>query len=405
MNPQLRRHMKLIASLSLVCFIGMGATISAIGLFFNPVREEFGWSNERVSGLASAFLIAMSLATLLAGWLLDRLGAKRVMAAGVLLTGLGCLWAGVAGDSLGMIGGFALAGAGTGASTYVPSIFVAASRIRERLGLAIGIILAAASLGSALLPPVVAHLILTFGWRAALTIIGALILLVSLPLVAFTVPGRRPAGGEGDETTPDAEGLDLSAALRRPVFWGLAAIQLFFAIGFMGIYFHVVPYLIDRGFSLRTTALLYGSTNAMSAVGLVILGGLADRFGAGRVLVTSLLLYAASALLLGSLGDPSAAYAILAAFIVIWGATQGATTQLVPMLLAGSMGLRRFGALSGIVAVLQGAGEAVGPVMTGAIEDRTGSYPIAFYVCALAVLLAVVPAMFVPRSRAAGTLP
>ena len=73
---------------------------STLSVANSPVRHDLGLSIAGMGWLLSAFLWAYALAQLPAGVLLDRLGARRILAAGLALWSL----AQVAG---GLVGGFA----------------------------------------------------------------------------------------------------------------------------------------------------------------------------------------------------------------------------------------------------------------------------------------------------------
>jgi nitrate/nitrite transporter NarK len=74
----------------------------------------------------------------------------------------------------------------------------------------------------------------------------------------------------------------------------------------------------------------------------------------------------------------AARMAVLVPFVLIFGLTLGAPLVLVPMLVAESLGLKRFGSIGGIAGVFNTLGAFVGPVGAGKIYDLTGSYVFAF---------------------------
>ena len=66
--------------------------------------------------------------------------------------------------------------------------------------------------------------------------------------------------------------------------------------------------------------------------------------------------------------------AVLIPFVLIFGLSLGAPLVLVPMLVAESLGLKRFGSIGGIAGIFNTLGAFVGPVGAGKIYDLTGSY-------------------------------
>jgi nitrate/nitrite transporter NarK len=71
---------------------------------------------------------------------------------------------------------------------------------------------------------------------------------------------------------------------------------------------------------------------------------------------------------------------MLVPFVLIYGLSVGAPLVLIPMLVADSLGLKRFGSISGIASIFQLIGAFVGPVSAGKIYDLGGSYLPAFEV-------------------------
>jgi MFS family permease len=69
---------------------------------------------------------------------------------------------------------------------------------------------------------------------------------------------------------------------------------------------------------------------------------------------------------------------VLVMFVVLFGLTVGTALPLVPMMIAESLGVRRFGSISGLVSLANTIGAAIGPVAAGRIHDLTGSYAVAF---------------------------
>ena len=75
-----------------------------------------------------------------------------------------------------------------------------------------------------------------------------------------------------------------------------------------------------------------------------------------------------------------------AAFALI----SGRPDVLLPMVLADSLGLKRFGSLTGLMWFPLCVGVAIGPWLTGKIFDLTGSYTLGFELSAGAALLGAI---------------
>jgi sugar phosphate permease len=76
-----------------------------------------------------------------------------------------------------------------------------------------------------------------------------------------------------------------------------------------------------------------------------------------------------------------------AGFVVAFGLAVGAPLTLIPMVLAESLGLRRFGSISGLTGLFNILGAATGPVVAGLLIDASGSFMTPFGLFIVALLL------------------
>src|SRR3954463_6115351 len=88
---QMRTKWSVVASVAMVCFVVAGSGGGLVGPVFDPMMHEFGWSSARTSTLATAYTLGYLLTTPAVGILVDKYGARLVMAAGALLAAAGLL--------------------------------------------------------------------------------------------------------------------------------------------------------------------------------------------------------------------------------------------------------------------------------------------------------------------------
>jgi MFS family permease len=199
---------------------------------------------------------------------------------------------------------------------------------------------------------------------------------VVVPLVLLTVRSRPP--GEAKLSVAQAadvlEGFETGAALRTRSFWLIAFAQFCFILCGTGAVLHLVAYLIDLGYKSGSAALAVSAAFGFSSIGKILMGLIADRV-TGRIALGVNFIAQAFSLFL-------ALYVIhtevLVMFVVLFGLTVGSALGLVPMMIAESLGVRRFGSISGLVSLANTLGAAIGPVAAGWIHDFTGSYTDAF---------------------------
>jgi MFS family permease len=238
MSRSERQGWSVIAALWVVMFFTIGATISTIGVFFNPLIHQFGWSHEQVSRIATGFILCMGITAPAAGWMLDWMPAQVPMGVGAATAAAGYLLASRSNSLAALIAAFALIGAGVGSSTLVPGTIVAANWFKQRRGLAIGIAICGSAVGATVVPPAIAHVIIIDGWRVAMLYLGAPLVLISVPVILVMIRTRPPGEQAPDaalQKTQEIAGLELGAAMAALPFWMLAAVQVFFTVAYQGV--------------------------------------------------------------------------------------------------------------------------------------------------------------------------
>src|ERR1700744_650600 len=156
---------------------------SSLGFFIQPMSREFTWGRD-VFGLALAVQnLLWGLGQPFAGAIADRFGIVRVMCVGALLYAAGLLMMRYATTPLSLeLGAGVLVGFGLSGCSF-NLVLSAFSKLLppERRGIALGAGTAAGSFGQFVFAPFGVALIDNFGWQAALTVFGALMLLI-MPL-------------------------------------------------------------------------------------------------------------------------------------------------------------------------------------------------------------------------------
>ena len=406
-SPDRRRRWLVIATLAVVMFLIIGSTAMTIPIFITPLIKHYGWSHARVSTLPTVYLLMLSLGAPITGWLLDRLDARIVMAAGAVIAAAGLFDASRAHSYGAMIGAYVLIGAGAAGSTLVPCAVVAANWFADNRGLALGATLSGSGAGGMLLPPLTDYLIRNFGLSITYIALALPITLIVLPMVLLVIR-TRPAGPGKSSVSEEIEslpGLDLGPALRSAPFWLLSGILLLGAVGLNATFYHMVPYLINAGYAPAHAALLQ---SAMTAVGIptnLLLGLIVDRFSARKVLPWALLVFASGMLLMLGAASASLWALFVIGFILFLGSTASVLNAVTPVALVETLGLRRFGTISGLTGLAASVGSCGGAMVVGWIVDVTGSYSLAFELGALCVFLGAIAALAVSPAAGVEAIP
>lgn len=359
---------------------------NVIGLLFDPLGNEFGWSRLQISAGVTVFGITAALLAPLYGAASDRFGVRPVTLVSVFLFGLtfGSFYV-MPGSLLGYYGLWFLVGlVGIGSTPVTWSRAINLWFFRNR-GFALGLMLLGTSLGAMIVPELGGRILEAGNWRDIFLYLAALPLLVSLPLAVlfFREPraDERPAevAAQGGNST----GIGLAEAMRSRRFWLIFASIFLIATAYGGAHIHMIPIIMDHGFGMGE------ATSVMVIVGVGILAGrvatgfLLDRFLAGRVAFPLLCLPAVACFLLT--GQDSAMPVLSAAGFLL-GFAAGAESDLIAYLAGRYFGMGHYGKIYGMLYLPFGLASATSPMIYGAVRDATGSYD--------AILLAAAP-MFV----------
>jgi MFS family permease len=134
--------------------------------------KELGLSNTQIGLVFSAFAYPYLIFQVLGGWLGDRYGARLALTVCALIWALSTLWAGFVTSLSGMLLARLALGFGEGATFPVATRAMSDWTPASGRGFAQGITHAAARLGNALTPPLVAWLIAIWTWRGSFVALG-----------------------------------------------------------------------------------------------------------------------------------------------------------------------------------------------------------------------------------------
>lgn len=167
----------------------------ALPPLFPLLRAEFGVSWTLLGALVGAFYAASGITQFLAGFHVDRLGARPVLLTGLALLAGGTLLASIVPDIGWLFPVVVLMGVGNGVFHPADFAILNANVATRRLGHAYSTHGIGGNLGYALAPIASFGLASVFGWREALLILGAAGLVVLGMLAtqrAFLVSERHP---------------------------------------------------------------------------------------------------------------------------------------------------------------------------------------------------------------------
>jgi MFS family permease len=396
-----RRGWAVVAGSFATMFVTFGAAYS-FSAFFASLQQAFAASR---GDIAFSFSIAVPLYYLvgaISGPLADRFGARRTCLFGVLVAGLGLIFAATATALWQVHVGFGLGlGLGIGFS-FVPAIAAVQRWHVRRRGFASGIAVSGIGFGTLVMPPVAALLIDSTGWRGAWTILGLSIICIggAAALLIDNEPehhGALPDGGvigigTNVHSGPVA-GHSLREAMTSRAFMLLYLSLVVIWIGASIPFAHLVPYAEDHGLSHSTAVTIFALVGIGSIAGRFLLGIIADRIGLRSLLATA---FAGVALMqLWWLAATDTWQLVIFAFV--FGVCYGGFVALYPALTVDYFGGRNASGIIGVLYTGGAAGSFLGPKLAGDAFDLFGSYTIPIAVGAACALLAVVFVIAAPE--------
>jgi MFS family permease len=366
-------------------YVDRGALPTALLL----VQTDLHLSSLQMGTLGSAFFATYTLLQIPVGWLAERYGAQRILAAGLTI------WA-CATILTGFVHTFAALFAlrlllGLGESSGFPSVakILAAIVPAKGLGTANGIIalgyLSGPVVGTLLGCLLMAH----FGWRSAFWVFGALSLLWLWPW-SYVAGEVRTALRSSAVDSPTWWMI-----LKQPSLWGTSLGLFSSNYVFYFMLFWLPTWLqTERGFSLTDMAWVATSAYLVNAVSAFVAGWAIDRYlaagGSANAGYKSVMAVAhlgsVVCMLAMAVGSPKLALISLFIYQALCGASSPGVYAMCEIL----AGPRASGRWVGIQNSLGNLPGVVALPLTGYIIQSTGHYTNAFVVAAAVSLLGLV---------------
>ncbi|XP_074839049.1 monocarboxylate transporter 13-like [Carettochelys insculpta] len=354
--------------------------IRSFGVFFMEFVGYFGELSGRVSWITSIGIAVQQFASPVGSALSSRYGARPVVMAGGVLSGLGLLLASFATClthlylSIGLLSGLGWA------LVFTPSVASVARYFKTRRTFATGLAFTGVGFSSFAFSPLFQLLVDAYAWRGALLVVSAM----SFNLVvcgALLRPLTLKEDLEGP-AEPSRSGLGkFSSLFSLPLladgpFMRFVLAVTFINAGYFIPYVHLVARARELGFDEYQAAFLMSVAAVADLCGRLLSGWLADcrscRLLHVLVAWTFLTGVSLAALPLGR------SYPVLMAIGVGYGFCSGAMTPVVFSILPEIVGIGQiFGSL-GLLQMMESVGGLLGVPFSGWLRDKTGDYAASF---------------------------
>lgn len=339
-------------------------------VFTESLRRELGAGPTALTTVFSVGLAAFMTGVLVGGRLADAIPPRRLALVAAAGTVAGLLGSALAPSVVVLVVAFGVVLGGTTGLGYATAVRVAGT-MRSGRGLALGLVVSAYAVGTAVLAPIAAVLLDAVGRRATFVLLAAALAAVLLAAAAL-LPAATAAAAPAARSEPDDRPVPSGAVVALWLAFGLGSAPALAAFAHAG----------QLAGSAAAAAVAVTLLNVGNFVGRLAAGPASDRWGRRATLHadSALLLVACVPLAIGASGPP----ALVALFLL--GTQYGALSTLAPAALSDVVPSHRFGATYGRVFTGWGIAGLVAPVAASAYAVVAGFGAVYAAFIALAVL-------------------
>ena len=356
----------------------------AIGVAAPLMKAELQLTATGFGFAVSAFFWIYAPVCVLVGWLCDRFCVYRMFAAGIALWAITTALTGFVHGIAALIVLRLLLGLGESVAFPGSSKIFAAEVPAQRRGSANALVAAALAFGPAVGTLAGGLILHAMGWRPIFWTFGIISLLWLVPWHVASAPFRTAR-----ITAPVVEPVPLGALMRVPTLWLMGMAQFVANYGFYFLLAWLPLYLVkELGYSIAEMTLLTTLSFAAQGIAAIAAGRLSDREvarGRDEGALRRVMMIAAQTMVGASIAGAWFVHGPwqLGVCLVIAGIGTGLASANIYAVAQIFSGPRAAGGWVGVQNALGNGSGIIGPIITGIIVDKLGSYGWAFAITAL----------------------
>ena len=390
---------KLVGLSALVMVLVSGPIWNGVGVWVKALELQFGWSRTQLTGAFSLTQLEGSIVGPFMGYLVDRLGPRRMVFIGLAVTGLGFIVFSRTSNLATFYLAYTLIMAGQSAGTWVPLMAVINRWFDRKRGTAMAVANEGEFVGGLLLVPALAWAVTPghLGWSGTALWIGVIFLAVAWPISRLIrlrpedygqLPDGDPnpnqeegpteIGNSLERDTQNRNQPDFTArqAIRTKAFWFISFGHALSSMLFATIAMHLIPLLTDQDLSLQTAAYMFSIMMIVGAVFNLIGGYVGDRIPINVAIFGFGTLQAAGILVAAFVHNVPMALL----FALLFGAGFGGRMPLAAAIRGEYFGKRAFATLTGISMAPMSVFMLAAPLFAASMFDSLGNYTLAFLI-------------------------
>jgi oxalate/formate antiporter len=392
--------------LGLIAMMAISSPQYVWTLFVKSFQSTTGAELSAVQITFSLLIVLQTWLSPLQGWLIDRFGSRRLIAAGCLLSGLGWVTSAQISSIWGLYLTYGLlCGVGTGI-VYVGIIGLMVRWFPDRRGFATGVVAAGYGFGALATTFPISSMIEGSGYKPTLMTFG-IILGVIGALAALGL--RDPSPGEVATAVPVSAARavpDVAPAemLKTPVFWLMFVMMTMMSTGGLMVISQFATFSKSFGvadkvvFGLAALPLALSIDRITNGLTRPFFGWVSDQIGRENTMLIAFLLEAVSIYLLLAFRDNALVFVLMSG-VVFFG--WGEIFSLFPSTLTDTFGTRNATTNYGFLYMAQGVGSVLGGPVAAKIFEATGSWvPVFAVIIAMDVITALLAIVALKPMRA-----
>ena len=363
--------------LGLVAMMSISSPQYVWTLFTKPLQEALGATLPAIQVTFTLLVVLQTWLSPLQGYLVDRFGARLLIAAGCLLSGLGWVSSAYATSLTGLYLTYGLfCGIGTGI-VYVGIIGLVVRWFPDRRGLATGLVAAGYGFGAILTTFPIDTMMKQAGYQHTLVLFGIILGIVgATAALAMRMPGPAdvlppPPGMASNIGVPPKQ------MLRTRVFWLMFFMMTMMSTGGLMIISQFAAFSRDFGvanimvFGLAALPLALTVDRLTNGLTRPFFGWVSDRIGRENTMGLAFLMEAAAVTSMVMFRDNALVFVILSG-VVFFG--WGEIFSLFPSTLTDTFGAKYATTNYGLLYVAQGVGSILGGPLAALLREQTGSW-------------------------------
>ena len=401
----------------LVIITGLVMVIATVPLFHAmavwavALELHFGWTRAQLGLALTLTRVESGLIGPLEGYLVDRVGTRRMVLIGLLVLGGAWIFFSRVENLWMFYAAYVLMAVGQGLGSWIPLMTMLNKWFTRRRSSAIGWANVISRFGALVLIPGIAWAVADAsgrpGWQTTALVVGITTLVLALPLASLIRNDPRDYGelpdGEPQRPTvtdassgqsqPRQQELTAAEALRTPAFWLIAFGHGFTSMVILAIMTHLGLLMVDKGYTGQDSGWVITVYLAL-AMGFQLVGGYAGDRMSKRVALAFFTVLQAGGVLVLVVADTLPMFYL---FAVLFGMGFGGRNPLTVAIRADYFGTGSFGKILGFSTVPMNLLLLIASPFAGQMYDWYGNYEMAFLI--LAGLNLVGAACFLAASR------